>query len=168
MCTLQPLNAHILPGMQSSLILIRVLCMCVCVCVYPPRDLDNGMSYRRAWLERKSLRNFLQVTHWRPWTHLTLSITRSTSGYPCQDESCPPLEGGGAAPSDVVFVQKFVTHAYYIRSVQLLYHTIAKMFYFLAVPKTWQCQIVVQQAGSKCLEAVSVHGMIRMPKALKS
>ena len=37
-------------------------------------------------LRGKVFGTFRQVTHWRPCTHVTLT------GYPGQDESCPPLE----------------------------------------------------------------------------
>ena len=87
------------------------VCLCVCLSVCPStRDLGNRTLYghasftgvkrfswrvaqttfraysTRAWFERKSVWNFSADYALSPCTHITLS------GYPGQDESCPPLE----------------------------------------------------------------------------
>ena len=102
-----------------STILMLVLCVSVRLSVCPPRDLEDGTSYRCAsftgikrfswrvaqtafWVymtrgsRGKVFGTFRQVTCWRPCMHITLP------GYPGQDESCPPpdrhlniLEGHG-------------------------------------------------------------------------
>ena len=85
------------------------MCVSVCLSVCFPRDLENWMSYHCAsfagvkkspwrvaqtafWANTmrasrgKVFETFWQVMRWSPYTHVTLS------GYPGQDESCPPLE----------------------------------------------------------------------------